>query len=70
MPHTTGDGLFPGGVGDTQKDPKRFATPIDDVEKRIFAVMMGDTWVYPRHGKDTTLGTERPHLGEWRERGW
>ena len=22
------------------------------------------------HGKDTTLGAERPHLGEWRERGW
>jgi hypothetical protein len=26
--------------------------------------------VYPGHGKDTTLGAERPHLAEWRERGW
>jgi hypothetical protein len=26
--------------------------------------------VYPGHGSDTMLGTERPHLGEWRERGW
>ncbi|MBO0831747.1 MAG: MBL fold metallo-hydrolase, partial [Actinobacteria bacterium] len=22
------------------------------------------------HGGDTTLGAERPHLEEWRERGW
>jgi hypothetical protein len=26
--------------------------------------------VHPGHGDDTTLGTERPHLGEWRSRGW
>jgi hypothetical protein len=26
--------------------------------------------VYPGHGTDTTLGAERPHLAEWRERGW
>jgi glyoxylase-like metal-dependent hydrolase (beta-lactamase superfamily II) len=29
-----------------------------------------DTWIYPGHGSDTTLGAERPHLSEWRERGW
>jgi glyoxylase-like metal-dependent hydrolase (beta-lactamase superfamily II) len=66
----TGDSLFPGGVGNTQKDPERFASLIDDVEQRIFGVLPDDTWVYPGHGKDTTLGAERPHLGEWRERGW
>jgi glyoxylase-like metal-dependent hydrolase (beta-lactamase superfamily II) len=66
----TGDSLFPGGVGNTQKDAQRFASLIDDVEERIFAVLPDDTWVYPGHGKDTTLGAERPHLGEWRERGW
>ena len=66
----TGDSLFPGGVGNTQKDPERFASLIDDVEQRIFDVLPDDTWVYPGHGKDTTLGAERPHLGEWRERGW
>jgi glyoxylase-like metal-dependent hydrolase (beta-lactamase superfamily II) len=66
----TGDSLFPGGVGNTQQDPQRFASLIDDVEQRIFAVLPDDTWVYPGHGKDTTLGAERPHLGEWRERGW
>ena len=66
----TGDSLFPGGVGNTQKDPARFASLIDDVEQRIFGVLPDDTWVYPGHGTDTTLGAERPHLGEWRERGW
>lgn len=66
----TGDSLFPGGVGNTQKDPRRFASLIDDVEQRIFAVLPDDTWVYPGHGDDTTLGAERPHLGEWRARGW
>jgi glyoxylase-like metal-dependent hydrolase (beta-lactamase superfamily II) len=66
----TGDSLFPGGVGNTQQDPQRFASLIDDVEERIFAVLPDDTWVYPGHGKDTTLGAERPHLAEWRERGW
>src|SRR3954447_19426982 len=66
----TGDSLFPGGVGNTQQDPERFASLIDDVEQRLFAVLPDETWVYPGHGKDTTLGAERPHLGEWRERGW
>ena len=66
----TGDSLFPGGVGNTQQDPQRFASLIDDVEQRIFAVLPDETWVYPGHGDDTTLGAERPHLGEWRERGW
>jgi glyoxylase-like metal-dependent hydrolase (beta-lactamase superfamily II) len=66
----TGDSLFPGGVGNTQKDAKRFASLIDDVEQRLFAVLPDETWIYPGHGNDTTLGAERPHLGEWRERGW
>jgi glyoxylase-like metal-dependent hydrolase (beta-lactamase superfamily II) len=66
----TGDSLFPGGVGNTQKDPQRFASLIDDVENRLFAVLPDETWVYPGHGNDTTLGAERPHLAEWRERGW
>jgi glyoxylase-like metal-dependent hydrolase (beta-lactamase superfamily II) len=66
----TGDSLFPGGVGNTQKDPARFASLIDDVEERLFGTLPDETWVYPGHGKDTTLGAERPHLGEWRARGW
>jgi glyoxylase-like metal-dependent hydrolase (beta-lactamase superfamily II) len=66
----TGDSLFPGGVGNTQHDAERFASLIDDVEQRLFAVLPDATWVYPGHGDDTTLGEERPHLGEWRARGW
>ncbi|GAB3202371.1 MBL fold metallo-hydrolase [Geodermatophilus arenarius] len=66
----TGDSLFPGGVGNTWEDPERFASLIDDVEQRLFAVLPDDTWVYPGHGRDTTLGAERPSLPEWRARGW
>lgn len=66
----TGDSLFPGGVGATQGDSDRFASLISDVETRLFDVLPDETWVYPGHGRDTTLGTERPHLEEWKERGW
>jgi glyoxylase-like metal-dependent hydrolase (beta-lactamase superfamily II) len=70
-PHLfTGDCLFPGGVGNTQQDPERFATLYRDVSTKLFGKLPDETWVYPGHGRDTTLGTERPHLDEWRERGW
>lgn len=65
----TGDSLFPGGVGRTWSAAD-FASLIDDVEQRVFAELDDATWVYPGHGADTTLGAERPHLGEWRARGW
>ena len=66
----TGDSLFPGGVGNVEKDPQRFAALFGDVQTRIFDVYDDDTWVYPGHGADTTLGAERPHLPQWRQRGW
>jgi glyoxylase-like metal-dependent hydrolase (beta-lactamase superfamily II) len=66
----TGDSLFPGGVGNVQQDPERFASLLHDVRTRIFDVYDDETWIYPGHGSDTTLGAERPHLKEWRERGW
>ncbi|MGY2079403.1 MBL fold metallo-hydrolase [Modestobacter sp. SYSU DS0657] len=66
----TGDSLFPGGVGNTQSDAARFTSLLDDVEARLFGVLPDETWVYPGHGADTTLGAERPHLAEWRARGW
>ena len=70
-PHLfTGDSLFPGGPGNTEQDPKRFGQLMDDLEERVFAVLPDGTWVYPGHGKDTTLGTEGPHVQEWRARGW
>ncbi|MEU8271084.1 MBL fold metallo-hydrolase [Sphaerisporangium sp. NPDC049002] len=66
----TGDSLFPGGVGNTQRDPARFEQLYTDVAERIFDRLPDETWVYPGHGKDTTLGAERPSLPEWRARGW
>lgn len=70
-PHLfTGDSLFPGGVGNTFGDADAFATLIDDVEAKLFGTLPDDTWFYPGHGNDSTLGAERPHLAEWRARGW
>jgi glyoxylase-like metal-dependent hydrolase (beta-lactamase superfamily II) len=66
----TGDSLFPGGVGHTHGDAALFAQLYDDVTTRVFDRFDDDTWVYPGHGRDTTLGAERPHLPAWRERGW
>jgi glyoxylase-like metal-dependent hydrolase (beta-lactamase superfamily II) len=66
----TGDSLFPGGVGNTRGNKKNFASLIDDVEHKLFDRFGDDTWFYPGHGKDSTLGAERPSLPEWRARGW
>lgn len=70
-PHLfTGDCLFPGGVGNTDKDPERFASLYGDVVAKVFDRLPDETWVYPGHGKDTTLGDERPQLEAWKARGW
>ena len=70
-PHLfTGDSLFPGGPGNTNNDPERFGSLLTDLEDRVFGPLPDATWVYPGHGKDTTLGAERPHVPEWRARGW
>lgn len=70
-PHLfTGDCLFPGGVGNTRKDPEAFASLLHDVETKLFDRLPDETWVYPGHGHDTTLGDERPQLPGWRARGW
>ncbi|SEH00593.1 Glyoxylase, beta-lactamase superfamily II [Nonomuraea solani] len=66
----TGDSLFPGGVGNTWKDAERFNQLYTDVVERVFNRLPDETWVYPGHGKDTTLGVERPALPEWKARGW
>ncbi|MEV0782041.1 MBL fold metallo-hydrolase [Streptomyces sp. NPDC050423] len=70
-PHLfTGDCLFPGGIGNTFEDPEAFVSLLHDVETKLFAPLPDETWVYPGHGSDTTLGDERPRLPEWRARGW
>ena len=61
-PHVfTGDSLFPGGVGKTDSAAD-FTSLLTDVTERLFGPLPDPTWVYPGHGKDTTLGAERPHL--------
>jgi glyoxylase-like metal-dependent hydrolase (beta-lactamase superfamily II) len=66
----TGDTLFPGGPGNTFGDAEAFAKIMDSLEARIFGRLTDQTWIYPGHGDDTTLGAERPNLDEWRARGW
>ncbi|MGO2037916.1 MAG: MBL fold metallo-hydrolase [Brevibacterium sp.] len=65
----SGDSLFPGGPGKTWS-PEDFTSLMDDLEERVFAQLPDETQVLPGHGDATTLGAERPKLGEWRERGW
>jgi glyoxylase-like metal-dependent hydrolase (beta-lactamase superfamily II) len=65
----TGDSLFPGGPGKTNS-PRDFTSLMNDLENKIFNRFDDNTVVHPGHGDDTTLGTERPHLAEWRERSW
>jgi glyoxylase-like metal-dependent hydrolase (beta-lactamase superfamily II) len=66
----TGDSLFPGGVGNTHGNKDDFESLLNDVEHKLFDRLPDDTWFYPGHGKDSTLGAQRPHLAEWRQRGW
>jgi glyoxylase-like metal-dependent hydrolase (beta-lactamase superfamily II) len=66
----SGDTLFPGGPGSTGGDEKSFATIIDSIQRRLFACLSDETIVMPGHGRDTSIGAERPHLEEWIARGW
>ena len=65
----SGDTLFPGGPGNTWSDKEAFEQIIDSLKTKLFT-LPDETRVYPGHGRDTTIGAERPHLEEWVERGW
>jgi len=65
----SGDTLFPGGHGRTETDDDHERI-MDGLEEQVFARLPDDTLVLPGHGDDTTIGRERPHLAEWRARGW
>ncbi|MFJ7964072.1 MBL fold metallo-hydrolase [Streptomyces sp. NPDC096324] len=68
-PHVfTGDCLFPGGPGRTTR-PEDFQSLMSGLEEKVFS-LPDETWIYPGHGNDSTLGAERPHIQEWRARGW
>ncbi|UFU04429.1 MBL fold metallo-hydrolase [Ruania suaedae] len=65
----TGDSLFPGGVGKTRSQ-EDFEQLLADVTARVFDMHPDSTLVHPGHGDSTILGTQRPQLPAWRERGW
>jgi glyoxylase-like metal-dependent hydrolase (beta-lactamase superfamily II) len=65
----SGDTLFPGGPGNTSFEGGDFDTIIASIDRRLFT-LPPDTLVLPGHGDDTTIGSERPHLQEWVDRGW
>ena len=65
----TGDTLFPGGPGATNYPGGDFETIIRSLDDRLLT-FPAETLVLPGHGLDTTIGTERPHLQEWVDRGW
>lgn len=65
----SGDTLFPGGVGNTKNDTGHFYTIIRSVEYRLLS-LPEETVVYPGHGNATMIGTEKPNLATWKERGW
>ncbi|MGH9298161.1 MAG: MBL fold metallo-hydrolase, partial [Acidimicrobiales bacterium] len=64
-----GDTLFPGGAGNTKTDLGDFGQIIESIDRRLFT-LPAETIVMPGHGSDTTIGSERPHLQEWVDRGW
>jgi glyoxylase-like metal-dependent hydrolase (beta-lactamase superfamily II) len=65
----SGDTLFPGGPGNTSFEGGDFDTIIASIDRKLFT-LPAQTLVLPGHGDDTTIGTERPHLQEWVDRGW
>ena len=69
-PHLfTGDSLFPGGPGRTTGG-EDFDSLMRDLRTKVFDRLPDETWVYPGHGNDTTLGAERPSIPEWLARRW
>jgi glyoxylase-like metal-dependent hydrolase (beta-lactamase superfamily II) len=69
-PHLfTGDSLFPGGPGRTTSEAD-FDTLMADLQAKVFDRLPDETWFYPGHGDDSTLGAERPSVPEWLARRW
>lgn len=65
----SGDTLFEGGPGATRWDYSSFEQIIESIQARLFT-LPDATVVHTGHGPSTSVGAERPHLGEWVRRGW
>ena len=58
-PHLfTGDALLPGGPGPTDSAEDRDRL-LDALDRKVFGALPDETWIYPGHGPDTTVGRER-----------
>jgi glyoxylase-like metal-dependent hydrolase (beta-lactamase superfamily II) len=69
-PHLfTGDSLFPGGPGRTTGSDD-FDSLMHDLQTKVFDRLPDETWFYPGHGDDSTLGTERASIPGWLARRW
>jgi glyoxylase-like metal-dependent hydrolase (beta-lactamase superfamily II) len=64
----SGDTLFPGGPGATRFSHSSFEAIMQSVDRLM--TWPDETRVLPGHGESTTIGVERPHVEEWRARGW
>lgn len=65
----TSDSIFPGGPGRTTR-PEDFDSLMADLQARVFDALPDETWFYPGHGDESTLGAERAKIPEWLERRW
>ena len=41
-----------------------------DLQVKVFDRLPDETWFYPGHGDDSTLGAERGSIPEWLARRW
>lgn len=64
----SGDTLFQGGPGATGRSYSDFDTIIESIRERLLTLPEA-TVVHTGHGDSTTIGTEKPHLQEWIDRG-
>jgi glyoxylase-like metal-dependent hydrolase (beta-lactamase superfamily II) len=60
---------FPGGVGKTRGNAANFTSLINDGEHKLFDRLPDETWFCAGHGRDSTLGAQRPSVPEWRAGG-
>jgi len=58
-PHLfAGDAILSGGPGGTDTAEARERL-LDALGRKVFDVLPDETWIYPGHGEDTTVGRER-----------
>ncbi len=64
----SGDTLFNGGPGATGRSYSDYDTIIESISTQLFT-LPDSTTVHTGHGDDTSIGAEKPSLGEWLSKG-